>query len=212
MLEFPISPMQDTMTIETMISKENHLLVGDFNAHAQTWGNNKRQSRANARGKINRNGFQLNTGESTRIAETNKKKSHTAIDLTITTNNFPYKTVKWETLDDSGGSDHLQCLTTLIGEEEEEEDSPPTLSFNTEKANWPEFQRILQNSKETRSENIHEHCQNILDEIKNAALKAIANNSKRRNKNKPKRTNQEYWWNEACEAAVEERKIALERK
>ena len=88
----------------------------------------------------------------------------------------------------------------------------PTLSFNTEKANWPEFQRILQHSKETRSKNIHEHCQNILDEIKkNAALKTIANNSNRRNNNRPKRTNKKYWWNEACEAAVEERKKALKK-
>ena len=38
----PINPAQDTATIETMITKENQLLVGDFNAHSQTWGNNKR--------------------------------------------------------------------------------------------------------------------------------------------------------------------------
>ena len=46
------------------------------------------------------------------------------------------------------------------------------------------------------------HCQNILDEIKNAALKPIANNSKRRKGNKSKQTNQKYWWNEAFETAV----------
>ena len=32
----PISPTQDSATIETMINKENQLLVGDFNAHSQT--------------------------------------------------------------------------------------------------------------------------------------------------------------------------------
>ena len=179
----PINPAQDTATIETMINKENQLLVGDFNAHSQTWGNNRRDKAGQIlEEKSIEMGFNINnTGEPTRITET-KKQSHTAIDLTITTNNFPYEAVKWETLDDAGGSDHLPCLTTLIGEEEEEEESPPTLSFNTGKANWPEYQGILQNPKETRSENIHEHCQNILDEIKNAALKTIANNSKRRNK------------------------------
>ena len=50
--------------------------------------------------------------------------------------------------------------------------------------NWPESRRILQKSKDTRSENVNEHCQNVLDEIKNAALKAMPNNSKRRKINK----------------------------
>ena len=124
----PISPTQDTATVETMINKENQLLVGDFNAHSQTWGNNRRDKAGQIlEEKSIEMGFNIiNTGEPTRVAET-KKQSHTAIDITITTNNFPYEAVKWETLDDAGGSDHLPCLTTLIGEEEEEEEeeSPP---------------------------------------------------------------------------------------
>ena len=112
----PISPTQDTATLETMINKENQLLVGDSNAHSQTWGNNRRdkagQTLEEKSIEMGFNIININTGEPTRIAEI-KKQSHTAIDLTKTTNNFPYEAVKWETLDDSRGSDHLPCLINL---------------------------------------------------------------------------------------------------
>ena len=70
-----------------MRSKDNQLLVGDLNAHLQTWGNNKRDRAGQIlEEKSIEMGFSIiNTGEPTRIAET-KKKSHTAIEIAITTN------------------------------------------------------------------------------------------------------------------------------
>ena len=70
----PISPTQDTATIETMINKENQLLVGDFNAHSQTWGNKRRDKAGQIlEEKSIEMGFNIiNTGEPTRIAETKK--------------------------------------------------------------------------------------------------------------------------------------------
>ena len=69
-------PTQDTATIETMINKGNHLLVGDFkfNAHLQTWGNNRRDKAGQIQEeKSIEMGFNIiNTGEPTRIAETKK--------------------------------------------------------------------------------------------------------------------------------------------
>ncbi|GFO12289.1 hypothetical protein PoB_003879400 [Plakobranchus ocellatus] len=65
----------------------------------------------------------------------------------------------------------------------------------------------------TRAMCNHQHCENVLREIKTAALEAIPHNQHQRKNKKnnikyPQTTNK-YWWDETCQNAVNERKIAL---
>ena len=128
-----------------MLDKPNHSVVGDLNAHTPTWGNHFSDWAGNAieRETLELGHMVINTGQPTRIAE-GPAQRHTAIDLTIISDDFTYPVAQWETLDDSLGSDHLPCITTLLGDDCRVETNTPPLRFNTKKANWNRYQSLLE--------------------------------------------------------------------
>ncbi|GFO28007.1 RNA-directed DNA polymerase from [Plakobranchus ocellatus] len=103
--------------------------------------------------------------------------------------------------------------STLIGSNNRVETHPPSLIFNTKKADWAKFQKLLNDAGPTKAICNHQHCENVLREIKSAALEAIPHNQHqrkiRKNNIKYSQTTNKYWWDETCQNAVNERKIAL---
>ncbi|GFS24523.1 RNA-directed DNA polymerase from mobile element jockey [Elysia marginata] len=193
-----------------MLNLENHVLVGDFNAKSATWGEQKR----NKFGELLENTtldtdyIIINTGDTTRIPLHNKQKP-TAIDLTLISNNFQYEAIHWKALEDSLGSDHFPCKTTLIGNGRETDKETLPLRFNTKKADWQEFKHALMQVKPIVDDNVDNFCSKILEEISKAALATIPNNQN--NLKRKKREGEKYWWNEECEQAVQERRSALKK-
>ncbi|GFO35834.1 RNA-directed DNA polymerase from mobile element jockey [Plakobranchus ocellatus] len=201
--------------LRTMLERPNHILVGDLNAHSPAWGNGKSDWAGQTIEKLTLDlGCMIeNTGEPTRLATTANQK-HTAIDLTITSDDFTYPVVQREVFEDSLESDHLPCISTLIlGSNNKVETHHPSLMFNTKKAEWAKFQKLLNDVGPTKAIRNHQHCENVLREIKSAALEAIPHNQhQRRNKKnniKYSQTTNKYWWDETCQTAVNKRKIAL---
>ncbi|GFN96568.1 nocturnin [Plakobranchus ocellatus] len=200
--------------LRAMLERPNHILVGDLNAHSPAWGNRKSDWAGQTIEKLTLDlGCIIeNTGEPTRLATTTNQK-HTEIDLTITSNDFTYPVVQWEVFEDSLGSDHLPCISTLIGSNNRVETHPPSLIFNTKNADWAQFQKLLNDVGPTKAICKHQHCENVLREIKSAALEAIPHNQHqrkiRKNNIKYSQTTNKYWWDETCQNAVNERQIAL---
>ncbi|GFO12602.1 RNA-directed DNA polymerase from mobile element jockey-like [Plakobranchus ocellatus] len=87
---------------EAMLERPNHILVGDLNAHSPAWGKHKSDWAGKTIEKLTLDLRCMieNTGEPTRLATTSNQ-IHTAIDLTITSNDFTYPVVQWEVFEDS---------------------------------------------------------------------------------------------------------------
>jgi endonuclease/exonuclease/phosphatase family metal-dependent hydrolase len=89
------------------------LLVGDFNAHSQSWVCHDDNLRASAIIDLldDFNMVVMNDGSITRIAPPPRQSS--AIDLTLCSSELSLDLV-WEVLPDPAGSDHLPILSSLF--------------------------------------------------------------------------------------------------
>ena len=199
--------------LRTLLDRKNHILVGDLNAHSPTWGNHKTDwaGRILEEEALDLGSIIYNTGAPTRLAA-NQQQKDTAIDLTILSNDFTYPTIDWEVTQDTMGSDHWPCITTLIGLTTDSNEDMPPLRFNTKKADWTKYRKILEIGEPLVMENINAHCNSVIERIKNAALKTIPNNQKDKRKNDGRKNNRptrKYWWDDNCKRAVAERTAAL---
>jgi exonuclease III len=88
------------------------MVVGDFNAHSQSWGCREDDARAGAVLEMadDLNLVVLNDGSITRIAAPPRRSS--AIDLTFCSSELSLD-ITWRVLDDPAGSDHLPIISSL---------------------------------------------------------------------------------------------------
>ena len=196
----------------------DQILTGDINAHHPAWDKN---SRIDQRGKklieqIDELGLHiLNTGKPTRLSQ-HSGQGDTAPDITILAGDI--SKYKWDTEEDTGGSDHLPQVITISDEFGETPDPPATIKFKTSEANWEKFRKELEHIdwETLKGDNSSITLENIEKIITEAAMKSIPNNKAAVDAKKVKKTFTKYlktvsWWTAECQEAKLERKRLLNR-
>ena len=195
--------------IEKLFDNKNCIWVGDFNASSPQWCT----TGYNTAGKLieevtlEHGHMIMNTGEPTRIGYLNQRD--TAIDLCIISRDFSHPIIEWTTHNDSLGSDHLPCITKIIGIEQHRMDEKSTLNLNINKIKWDKFRDILKNSQIDEQSTTDAYAKKITNELITAAKWSIPDNKKHKPLLTPK-LKRTYWWNDKCAEAVTDRKKALQ--
>jgi ribonuclease HI len=116
------------------------ILVGDFNAHSQSWGCHDDNTRASAIIELldDFNMVVINDGSITRIAAPPRQSS--AIDLTLCSSELSLDIV-WKVLSDPAGSDHLPILSSLSSFHVTKKSFP--FQNYTENISWDKFSRLV---------------------------------------------------------------------
>ena len=177
------------------------LVVGDFNAHSSAWGCDD----TNPRGRILENFIRdeslciLNTGQHTHFTVPSGRTS--ALDLSLASPQLA-QIFTWSVHDDPLGSDHFPVWF-------EYQDDPllssRTQRWNTQKADWDEFQASLETSTLTRADTSAISAEEFTTMILNSADGCIPKTSGR-----PRRT-PVPWWTKECGDAIRARKRAFKK-
>ena len=175
------------------------MLVGDFNAHHVSWGNNRTSTkgiiidnflRKNSLNLMNDGSFTyLHPGSGTQ----------TAIDLSICHPSL-FLDFKWRVSDDSSGSDHFPIfIDTLLPSPDE---SPPHLILS--KANWDLFSHYCETEITTDIFENESYPISIftakINEIANKCIPSSSGKCKKRKR---------PWFNQECKDAINSRKKSL---
>ena len=190
-----INPTQQQYIDIMETTRDNTIIMGDFNAQHRMWG----ASRLNQNGKnmaeaLNYTNYViLNNGNRTRITN----EGNSSPDLTLVSQDIATK-CNWEVIDDPMNSDHLPILV-----ETKENMTPlsnPIGRWNTKYADWPKLYQILENNTDTSGYNP------IIKQIKNAMEKSIPKSQFQLFNNKyPQKP---IWWDHNCENAIKRRRRA----
>ena len=117
----------------------NHLILGDFNAHHILWGSQRVDDRGEQVVKLinDTDLVFLNDGSPTRIDDNTGNLS--CIDLSLVSSTLAAKCL-WHTIDDSLGSDHLPiCIKYTCNTVK----APSVPKFNVKRADWVAFSRSV---------------------------------------------------------------------
>lgn len=172
------------------------ILVGDFNAHSDTWG----CTNTNSKGKIiekilndDPNICLMNNGLPTHITTSTGNTS--IIDLTLASSTLA-PLLQWNTHPDPCNSDHFPILINALVKSSTHS---PQKIINFKKANWEQFSKSIKFDSEIS--NPLDRVQNIYDVIRKAQNAAIPTSNI-----KPKSV---PWWNNNIAEAIIARKKAL---
>ena len=192
---------------------ENHVILGDFNSSHSWWGNKTNtEGIATQEFIVDRNLTLLNTGEPTRIAQ-RSRETDSSLDLTLLGNNKLSTNFKWETIEDTMGSDHKMIITSWQETDQDEEQPEVTPKFNIKKADWKLYEQLAITSEwdKVKDDDIDKYHDNIVEIITNIATQAIPNNLNGRKKHpKPKKAKKTVsWWTQECTEAKLQRIKAL---
>ena len=177
------------------------LIVGDFNAHHISWGNEHSTPKGIIIDSfIQKNSLSLfNDGSITFIHSGNR--AETAIDLSMCSPNL-FLDFKWNVLDDLHGSDHFPIIIEPILPSPNE--SPPRWVLS--KANWDLFSQLCEEEiipDLFENENCARQISLFTEKINEIAHKCIPKSSgKSKKRRRP-------WFNEECNEAIKNRKKAL---
>ncbi|XP_034231517.1 uncharacterized protein LOC117639751, partial [Thrips palmi] len=189
--------------------KQPMIIGGDFNAHHLHWG----EPRNDPRGTqvfdwITLNDLTLlNKGQATRLGRNNQR--NTVIDLALSSPTISLAT-EWELMEDSMGSDHIPALITIqMGRGI----SPLKKFFTTrkwkiEERDWEKYQEEIRNhgnqlwKKQINLAAYNELVALMTTGMDKASKKRKAISTGAKHAPKP-------WWNQACQEAVEKRRLAL---
>ena len=173
------------------------IIVGDFNAYSEQWGDRP----ANRRGKVieriieNRNLLLLNSHQNTHFHI--QAKTESAIDLSLCTRNL-FVDLTWEVINDLYTSDHFPIKISSNRVEFFEEKQ--RWSFG--RANWNKFYQQTSGIVVNEDKNINEATEIFTQSIIWSANLCIP-------KTKPQRKPSTPWWNEHCSIAARNKKKAL---
>ena len=192
---------EELITNITQQLPEPYLLLGDFNAKHQLWGND----RSDARGRIiddfitNHDAVLLNTGLRTHFHVQSGTES--AIDLSICSPDLVAE-ASWDPVDDLYGSDHFPIKLTINNN-----DTLPErpIRFNTKKADWGSYCTASEFNPNNVDMNVHDRYKRFIDHIYQAAEDNIPKTSgKTKVRSVP-------WWSAECAKLIAERKQCLRR-
>ena len=177
------------------------LVVGDFNAHGTAWGceHTDRRGRILESMILDESLCILNTGERTHFTVPSGQTS--ALDLSLVSPQLAHL-FNWTVHDDPLGSDHFPVWIQF-------QDSPDLGTrpqrWNLRKADWAEFQAVLENSFLSRVETSEMSVEDFTSLVLNSADGCIPKTS-----GQPRRT-PVPWWTEECGDAIRARKRALKK-
>ena len=177
------------------------LVVGDFNAHSTAWGCDHTSSR----GRILENFIRdeslciLNTGQHTHFTVPSGQTS--ALDLSLASPQLA-QAFTWSVRDEPLGSDHFPVW---IEHQDGKVLSSRPQRWNTQKADWTEFQASLETSILTRADTSATSAEDFTAMIITSADGCIPKTSGR-----PRRT-PVPWWTKECGDAIRARKRAFRK-
>ena len=190
----------EQQSVEELTSQlpEPYILLGDFNAKHEFWG----EERSDARGRMIASWLTeseislLNTGTCTHF-HTQNNSTH-AVDLTLCSPSL-YPRLLWNTMDDLYGSDHFPILIdTTTG-------TPQRQSrYNISRADWKGFRECLYESENVEELAVQERYDKLVKHIIDSADKNIP-------KTNPHLKRPVPWWTAECSQLRSERKSALRR-
>jgi len=185
----------------TLASRNNVIVLGDFNAHLPIFGDNTVNSEGKSMEKIieTTDLVVLNDKSGTRI---NHNGNMSCIDIALASRNIALK-INWNVQDDSLGSDHFP-INISINKASDQEPNNNIEKYNLRRADWSSFKKeskeIFQRSMFDEDNSVYN--KNIVEAIHEAAAKCIPKTS---NKNRTKNT---PYWSKKCNDAVNCRKRA----
>lgn len=187
--------------LENLISQlpRPFILIGDFNAHNESWGS----TNTDRRGKIieeileDHGLITLNTGTGTYL--NSRSRTFSAIDLTITTPLLGTR-LSWNVLEENLYSDHHPIVIEYLGISQTE---VRCTRWNLDKADWTSFQEEVTFS-ELNALNVDESVNFMTNKIVSAAIKHIPKIKNFTKKHVP-------WWNGEVESAIKDKKRALNK-
>ena len=177
------------------------LLIGDFNSHSNSWGCDHTGPRGRVLESLlcDQSLCVLNTGQRTHFTLPTGQTS--ALDLSLASPRLA-ELLTWSVYDDPLGSDHFPVWL-------EYEDDPSLGSrpqrWNVRKADWDEFQALLETSFSSIAENTVLSVEDFTALILHCADRSIPKTS-----TQPCRT-PVPWWTKECGEAIRARKRAFKR-
>jgi ribonuclease HI/L-rhamnose mutarotase len=186
---------------------ENWIVCGDFNTHSPLWDKGCHNISNNSFNEsvIDSDLILINDGRITRIPDVSTHRP-SALDLTFVSPNIFVDCV-WDIDTEPLGSDHLPITLTFNNnyvDTETENDSIPKYIYS--RADWDLFQSLLlsYNTDYVNNDSINDMYIQFMQQIHSAAAKSIP---QKRTSYRRKHTGN-IWWNDICETAVKEKKIA----
>lgn len=196
------------------VKNSHSILLGDFNAHHQTWNCASNDTNGNRfLNSIDKNDlFIHNTKSNSRIDFNLGTKSN--IDLVLSTMDLVDK-ITTTAYDETHGSDHLPILTILSTTKNSYEKK--NFKIKSTRTNWGGFLKTLTDNFSKFLESKYNNSlpsakyQIFTTEVSSAI---IANTPKKQNKNtlnKNKHKNPVIWWDPECDRVLRLRKAALKK-
>lgn len=207
---YPMGPSdQNTDWIKHLTDSEKWVIAGDFNSHSSLWEKDCKVATNNrfVENIIDSPLYLLNDGSITRVPDVSQHKP-TAIDLTLISASLALD-CKWETLDDTLGSDHIPIVVTFNKEScsniERTSDTVP--KFNYKMANWKRFKEILmiEDTSCLKNDDIDIFYSNVQNKILQAAKISIPLCKQQMSGKHAGNA----WWTHDCEIAVQAKKVAF---
>jgi ribonuclease HI len=172
------------------------LLVGDYNAHSQSWGCHDDDTRAGTLIDMfdDLDLVVLNDGSITRMASPPRRSS--AIDLTLCSSSLALDVI-WRVIDDLAGSDHFPILSSINPSQFPKKSTyqPTNIPKNI---SWARFRGLMSEGVDLISDQVEleEKYEIFTETIKNALSSATPRNTLRTNS-----SNYEHppWWDFECD-------------
>ena len=185
-----------------LFSLNNVIICGDFNSKNLIWGSDKTDSNGKILQELmeENNLYLLNDGSGTHI---NYNGNVTPLDLTFVSNSLSHIS-KWNVENNSLGSDHFIICIKLYQQRNVNENNSKCLLWNFKKAKWDLFIKNLEATQNNRNYDlieINKYWEIISKDIYDTANKYIPKVKKRIKNPVP-------YWNEECNEAIKERKLA----
>ena len=196
--------------LEKIFPSKRSLIIGDFNAHNQSWG----CTTVNERGKIleeiliEKQLTVLNTGQPTRITPVNFKNL-SVIDLAIVTRELAL-TCKHSVSNNNIGSDHF-LSNIVINEQALLEPSSSMHMWNFKKADWKNYKENSQNyiTDGILDDNINDTFNNIVESLTSLANESLHTRKNfQNNNNKNRKYKPLPFWNSKCSEVIYKRNRA----
>lgn len=190
----------NTTELENIISNLNSpfVLVGDFNAHSDTWGSSKNNRRGKDISDLLdlKNLIVLNNGSHTHFSPS--YNTFSCIDLTISTASIASKFV-WKVVNDLHGSDHFPISLDLLDSKIEKTKRP---KWKIKDANWDLFNPLLPPPNHTANleQSIDASVVSFSESVIQSALASIPMTSSKSSRVPVP------WWSEDIKTAIKNRK------
>ena len=188
------------------ILPEPRLVLGDFNSHGTGWGSSYDDNRSKFIYDLcdDFNMTILNTGEVTRISGPQSQESR--LDLALVSNLLSLDCT-WKVIQDPYGSDHLPIHISIRNGQSVPE--PINIPYDlTRNIDWKKFAQVVDDGIDTVkvSEDLDENYRDFVKLITESAQTA---QTKRFTGSTVRRRPPNYWWDEECTIATEERSKAF---